>query len=118
LNIRFLQTALPLLAILCMPMAVADAIDDEVQGLIESVRSSGCVFIRNGGEYSAAEAAAHLQTKYRRGKKHAQTAESFIERLASHSSLSGKPYMLRCEDAPVTPVRDWLFARLAAQRST
>ena len=62
--------------------------------MLSFVEDSGCTFIRNGSEYPAAEARAHLQKKldYLERKDLVASSEDFIERAATQSSLSGKPY--------------------------
>jgi ribonucleotide monophosphatase NagD (HAD superfamily) len=52
------------------------------------------VFIRNGSEHSATEAAAHLEKKWKQAKSEVITAEDFIQKIASRSSMSGKPYLV------------------------
>lgn len=61
--------------------------------MLSFVEDSGCTFIRNGSEYPAAEARAHLQKKldYLERKDLVASSEDFIERAATQSSLSGKP---------------------------
>ena len=76
---------------------------------------SECEFNRNGSLHSAEAAAEHLELKYSRGKRYADSAEAFIERLASKSSWSGKPYQMIC-DGETQPAGDWLTATLVALR--
>ncbi len=95
----------------------ADSAEDEINSLIAAVAESGCTFIRNGKEYDAHEAEQHLQLKYRRGRKHAKTAEQFISRLASQSSMSRKPYYMQCAGEPAQPSGDWLTNRLDLLRN-
>jgi hypothetical protein len=75
--------------------------DTEIDFLLATVRDSDCVFIRNGKEYDAEAATSHLEMKRERGRKYYDTTEQFIERIASKSSWSGKPYRIRCGDAEV-----------------
>jgi len=89
----------------------------EITSLIEAVRESGCDFNRNGSLHSAEAAAEHLELKYSRGKPYADSAEAFIERLASKSSWSGKPYEMIC-DGETQPAGDWLTVTLAIIRSS
>ena len=89
--------------------------DTEIRALIQAVAESECEFNRNGSVYSA-EAAEHLELKYSRGKRYADSAEAFIERLASKSSWSGKPYQMIC-DSETQPAGEWLTVRLEALRS-
>jgi hypothetical protein len=57
-----------------------------------------------------------MRMKYRRGKRYATTAELFIERLASKSSFSGKPYKIECPGGDTVLSGDWLTARLQEYR--
>ena len=95
--------------------ADADA-DTEIRALIQAVAESDCEFSRNGSLHSAEAAAEHLQLKYSRGKRYANSAEAFIDRLASKSSWSGKPYQMTC-DGETQPAGDWLTATLIALRT-
>ncbi|NCF14679.1 MAG: hypothetical protein GWP62_05170 [Gammaproteobacteria bacterium] len=83
----------------------------EVGYLIDSVSESGCKFVRNGKEHTASEAADHLRMKARRGKRYYDTVEEFIDRIASKSSWSGKPYTIQCGDKPAVTAGDW-FTRV------
>lgn len=89
----------------------------EIKYLIGAVATSGCTFTRNGKHHDAEAAAAHLKMKYRRAKRHAKTAEMFIARLASKSSLSGRPYTLTCAGEPKQNTGAWLTAKLEAYRA-
>ncbi len=59
----------------------------EIAALISRVeQSDGVVFIRNGSEHSAAEAAAHLRRKLRAAHGRVHTAEQFIDHIGTRSS--------------------------------
>lgn len=91
----------------------------EVDALLSHLQASGCEFNRNGSWYAGADAKAHLLKKldYLEGKDLVKTAEQFIERGASGSSMSGKPYLVRCAGkAPVESAR-WLTAELRQVRA-
>jgi hypothetical protein len=90
----------------------------EVTYLLGSVASSHCQFNRNGSWYEGEEARAHLQKKfdYLDKRNMAPTAELFIERGASTSSTSGKPYQIRCPGAAPVDSATWLSAQLARYR--
>lgn len=77
------------------PSAKATA---EIVGLMNALSSSGCRFQRNGSWHDAAEARAHLQRKYDYllKKDKVDSAEQFIERAASASSVSGRAYRVQC----------------------
>ena len=111
--------SLVLLTLLLGSIATARAdahADAEIQALIQAVAESECEFNRNGSLHSAEAAAAHLELKYSRGKRYADYAEVFIERLASKSSWSGEPYQMIC-DGETQPAGDWLTMRLEELRS-
>ena len=90
--------------------------DTEIHALIQAVAESECEFSRNGSVYSAEAAAEHLELKYSRGKRYADSAEAFIDRLARKNSWRGEPYQLIC-DGEAQPAGDWLTIRLEALRS-
>ncbi len=98
--------------------APGEAARREIAGLIGALDGSSCRFQRNGSWHDAAEARAHLQRKYdyllRKDK--VDTAEQFIERAASQSSMSGKPYRIVCPGQPEQTAAVWFTARLAALR--
>lgn len=91
----------------------------EIDGLIAALGNSGCEFERNGTWHDAKTARAHLQKKYDYLRKRgmADTAESFIERGASKSSMSGKPYRVRCPDKAVDTAAHWFEQRLRTLRA-
>lgn len=96
--------------------ATADTAEAEIDYLLTSIGGSDCVFIRNGTRHNAEDAEDHLRMKLRRGKRYVTTAETFIERLASSSSMSKKPYYIECPGQEMTPSGEWLMQRLAELR--
>ena len=118
---RVAATASMIVLILCawiiaMPVG-ASSPDEEIHSLIDAVAASGCMFIRNGKTYEADKAADHLRLKYRRGRKYADSAEHFIERLASKSSMSRKPYFMECADQERIETSQWLKRALLSLRT-
>ena len=105
-----------LLLLLAMPMAQADPLGDEIAHLIDFVRHSSCTFIRNGSDYTGSEAADHIQAKYEHFKDEISTVEEFIDRAASKSVTSGKPYEVRCAGKTM-PAADWIRAEDADYRT-
>jgi hypothetical protein len=97
--------------------ARADPLQDEIAHLIDFVRHSSCTFIRNGTEYDGPAAADHVQAKYDYYKDDIKTVEQFIERAASKSVMSGKPYEVRCADGKTIPAADWIRAEDSAYRT-
>ncbi len=91
----------------------------EIAHLFTALETSNCQFNRNGTWYSAKEASAHLQTKYKylQDKNLAPTAEKFIERAATESSLSGKSYMMKCHGNELQTSGPWFLGVLAKYRA-
>jgi len=96
--------------------ASAAEVPTEIDYLLTTMGSSDCTFIRNGKKYDAEDAEAHLRVKYRRGRRHASTAENFIENLASQSSMSKKPYHIACEGQEKIESGAWLMQLLVEYR--
>ncbi len=110
--------AFALLVCLLPPGARADEASAEIEYLLTTIGSSECTFIRNGERHDAQDAEAHLRMKYRRGKRYAPTSDQFIERLASKSSLSKKPYYIECESEERMAFGQWLMQRLNEYRAS
>lgn len=89
--------------------AIAADAAKEIDGLIGALGRSGCEFERNGSWYVAGKAQAHLRRKYEwlRKRDAVDTAEQFIDRAASRSSISGKPYRVRCAGKPEVDSATW-----------
>ena len=88
----------------------------EVGQLFAALKQSNCEFSRNGSWYSAEKASEHLQRKYDYllKKRLVTTTESFIDLAATKSSISGKPYQVRCgKTAPVSS-SSWFKSQLNA----
>ena len=90
----------------------------EIDHLLTYLKSSGCKFNRNGTWYSAEEAARHLQKKYNflLEKNLTTTAESFIKRGATESSVSSKPYLAQCLGLGTVESAAWFMAELSKFR--
>lgn len=95
----------------CIVVANPDNTDREIQHLLAYIAGAECRFIRNGKEYSPEEARKHIQKKYEYARNRIKTAGDFIQGVASKSSISGKPYKIRCKDQTM-PCADWLGAEL------
>ena len=115
--VAFLALAMSLSASAAEPDPAARK---EIERLIAHLASSGCEFARNGSWYSAAKAVSHLQRKYDYLLKRdlVPNAEAFIERAASASSSSGKPYLVKCPDQPEIQSADWFRSALATIRAS
>ena len=100
----------------CNALAKISAEEDaDIQYLFHFVAASGCTFIRNGGDNNSEAAADHLRLKYGRGKRHVDSAEQFIDRLASESSWTGKKYTVNC-NGEISESGSWLHRALSEYR--
>lgn len=92
--------------------------NDEIAQLLALLGASPCQFYRNGSWHDAHEAEAHLQRKYDYLRKRgwADSAEQFIANGATKSSVSGRPYQVKCGDAAAVPSAQWLAEQLAQLR--
>lgn len=95
------------------------AVQREIAHLLDYVASPGCQFNRNGTWYQGAKAREHLKEKYEYLEKRRMVtnAESFIERAATSSSMSGKAYLVRCGGGVATPSGPWLATELKRFRT-
>jgi Family of unknown function (DUF5329) len=95
------------------------ATKQEIAHLFTALETSNCQYNRNGTWYSAKEASAHLQTKYKylQDKDLLPSAEKFIDRAATESSFSGKAYQIKCADNVVQASSPWFTALLKKYRS-
>lgn len=92
----------------------------EIEQLFSVLGHSTCQFYRNGSWYSARKASAHLRRKYdyllERGR--IKSTEAFIELAASRSSMSGKPYLVKCGNAAPIQSKDWFSRKLLDARAS
>ena len=105
-----------------LPLLVAAQINPkaerEITGLLQAVGKSGCQFIRAGTAYAADRAQEHLNKKYEHMAARAMlaSAEDFIVKAATRSSMTGEPYAMRCGEAPPQRCDEWLMVRLKVMR--
>ena len=108
------------LAAVCAAAPLSPAARAEIDELMSRLETSACEVNRNGTWYPAADARAHLLRKleYLEQRGAVQSAEQFIEFAASKSSVSNRPYLIRCKGNPPTETGMWLTAQLVAMRAS
>ena len=111
---RQLSMVLLTLILLAPSMAFA-AMQDEIDHLLNYIKTSDCEFIRNNKSYVPAKAVQHIEKKYKYLKKRIKSAEDFIKGAATESSMSGKPYRIICAGKEMTTA-DWLRVELQRYR--
>ena len=94
--------------------------EKEILHLFDYLEKSNCEFNRNGTWYSPQEAVQHLQRKYQWLVKRGliDTAEQFIDRAASQSSMSGESYLVRCTDSQPVKSSEWFTDELKKFRES
>ncbi len=90
--------------------------ESAIQLLLKHVADSGLTFIRNSDRHDAFDAAEHMNSKYEYFRDKIKTPEDFIERCASKSLLSGKPYLVVLENGEEVRTDDWLLRALTNYR--
>ena len=86
---------------------------EKIEALLQKVEGlKDAVFIRNGSGHDAKTAAKFLRGKWENMGKDIKTAAEFIEKIASKSSTTGKPYVIRFTDGHEVQCGDFLKAEL------
>ncbi|MDB5883492.1 MAG: hypothetical protein JWP43_3370 [Ramlibacter sp.] len=90
----------------------------EIDQLLTRLQSSGCQFERNGSWHNANEARAHIESKYQYllKKELVGSTEDFIVGAATQSSMSGKPYQVKCGNVQLTSAQ-WMTEQLKQVRA-
>lgn len=85
----------------------------KIETLIKQVANlKDAKFVRNGSSYNADSAAVFLRRKWQASESEVKTAQDFIDKVASFSATSGKPYLIRFKDGSESQSRDFLLAQL------
>lgn len=86
---------------------------DRIDKLIRHVETQkGMKFIRNGTEYTCTEAARFLRGKMDSMGGEVTSAREFIDRIATKSSMSGRPYHVQFSDGQSIPAAQFLGEEL------
>lgn len=92
---------------------------EKIEALIRHIESlKDAVFIRNGKEYDAKAAGSFLRAKWRVNGAEVKNAKDFIAKVASVSSTTGKPYLIRFKDGREVKSGDYLLAELMKLEQT
>ncbi len=97
---------------------LSPAAKQEIHGLLHAVGSSGCEFIRGGTPHAGAKAQTHLFLKYEylEARDQLKSAEDFIAKAATRSSMTGEAYAIRCAGAGQMASEEWMKAKLKVMR--
>lgn len=97
--------------------------DKKIYYLINEVKKSNAIFIRNGDEHNCKEAAEHLESKMKKARRSfgffgslaPMNVETFIDKIASQSSMSGKAYQIKFPNQKPIPSKTWMYQKLKAK---
>jgi hypothetical protein len=85
----------------------------KIEALIKSIGDAKDLqFVRNGKAYDAVIAAKFLRGKLAANDAEVKSARAFIDKVASFSGTSGKPYLIRRSDGTEIKSKDYLLAEL------
>ena len=98
---------------------LSPAARQEIDSLLRAVGTSGCEFLRGGTAHPAAKAQEHMQAKfeYLDARSQLKSAEDFIVKAGTRSSMTGEAYAIRCPGGAPQASDAWLQARLVALRA-
>jgi hypothetical protein len=98
--------------------APAESEKRAIEALIASVSQlSDATFVRNGESYPASTAARFLREKWQSRQSEVRSADEFIDRIASFSSTTSQPYLIRFADGRELSSAEYLRAELAKLRA-
>ena len=85
----------------------------KIESLIKQVGEiKDAKFIRNGSTYEISTAVRFLRGKWEANDSVVKTAQDFVDKVASSSGTSGKPYLIRFKDGREIKSRDFFLAEL------
>jgi hypothetical protein len=85
----------------------------KIESLIKQVGDlKDAKFIRNGSTYEVSSAVRFLRGKWNANTSEVKSARDFIDKVASTSGTSGKPYLIRFKDGREIRSREYLLAEL------
>lgn len=109
----FLAAALALLAAPSHAAGPPAAELERIERLISAIGDRQDLrFVRNGTDYPASDAARFLREKFKARSDGVSSAEGFVERIATRSSTTGRPYLIRWPDGREQAAAEFLLAEL------
>ncbi len=92
--------------------------EQKIAYLISSIGRLDAVFVRNDAEITPKEAMEHLSVKRKKAGNQIKTANGFIAQLATKSSVSGKPYLIKFKDGRTETFASFLQKQLLKLEQT
>ncbi|MBP6123748.1 MAG: DUF5329 domain-containing protein [Providencia sp.] len=111
LSNRFLSIVVLLFSVFFVSQTLALSPEEKIRTealLTELGKQQNLTFTRNGTEHSAVDAESHLRLKLGKTHKRLQTAEQFIDNVASKSSITGEQYQVKDGQGNIIPANKYL----------
>ena len=111
-----------IVGLILLPIARAETptnVQIEINLLLGYIEVSGCLFYRNGTWHDSRATQAYLRDKYNylMTENQIDSTEDFIEKVATESNFSGRPYQVRCNKDHTVTSNQWLRDELAGLRA-
>ena len=113
-----LRSTLLLSFLLTLTLSAKDDFHQEIDHLLNYVKTTECTYIRNGDSYKGPKAVSHIQRKYDYFEDDIHSAEDFIRLSATKSTMSGSKYHIKCPGKPEVTSSQWLLDELTRYRKT
>ena len=81
---------------------------EKIEAALVRIEKSDLTFIRNGSEHTGKEASDHMRSKLKQAGDSVKTFDDFVTKVATKSSLSGKPYLVKLKDGKTQELAGWL----------
>jgi len=81
---------------------------EKIDRLLQAVETSELTFIRNAQEFTGVVFAAHLRLKLEYSADKPASVGEFIDKIATQSSVTGKPYQVKLADGEIVDAAIWL----------
>jgi hypothetical protein len=89
-------------------MSAEDSEKQKIEAALARIETSPFKFIRNDDEHDGKSAAEHLRRKLKSAGDKVKTFDQFIEHIATRSSMSGDPYLVKLGDGKTVELAKWL----------
>jgi hypothetical protein len=108
MTLRVLVALFVLMGLCSISLAAEAAEQVKIDASLGRMEKSDLIFIRNGSEYAGKAAADHMRSKLKHAGDAVRTFEDFVEKIATKSSMSGKPYLVKFKDGSTVELAKWL----------
>lgn len=106
------KTLLVIITLLSFQLALANTeLENTIEHLLAEIKASNCTFYRNNKAYQAPDVITHIKRKHEYFRKKIKNTQDFIRLAATKSELSGKLYLIECQDGK-EPLGEWLTRKL------